>query len=90
VGHLLARRYPPSGPDPSRLRDGIKAVAQFRAPPETDWPYDISKFKEDPPPAAFNDAMKDRLISATSTATRALPSFARCLGSRKRFASARA
>jgi hypothetical protein len=30
------------------------------------------------------------LSSVTSTATRALPSFARCLGSRNRFANARA
>lgn len=33
----------------AQIRDGIKSVGSIGAPPETDWPYDISKFAERPP-----------------------------------------
>lgn len=38
------------------IRDGIKLVNRVGAPPETDWPYDITKFKERPPQQAYDDA----------------------------------
>jgi C1A family cysteine protease len=47
----------------AQIRDGIKAVAKLGAPPETDWPYDISKFTQRPPAQAYTDAKQD-LVSA--------------------------
>lgn len=43
------------------IRDGVKVIAKLGAPPETDWPYDIAKFRERPPAAAFAAAKRDRL-----------------------------
>jgi C1A family cysteine protease len=40
----------------AQIRDGIKSVGQIGACPETDWPYDITKFAEKPPVPAFTDA----------------------------------
>lgn len=38
------------------IRDGIKFVNAYGAPPEADWPYDIQKFAEKPPQQAYDDA----------------------------------
>jgi C1A family cysteine protease len=43
----------------AQLRDGVKAVAKLGICPETDWPYDISKFTQKPPAKAFTDARRD-------------------------------
>jgi C1A family cysteine protease len=40
----------------AQIRDGIKSVGQIGAPPEADWPYDITKFTEKPPTRAYSDA----------------------------------
>lgn len=40
------------------IRDGMKVIGTLGAPPESDWPYDISKFTETPPDSAFSDATK--------------------------------
>jgi C1A family cysteine protease len=40
----------------AQIRDGIKSVGKIGAPPETDWPYDITKFADKPPDPAFQDA----------------------------------
>jgi C1A family cysteine protease len=40
------------------IRDGMKVIATIGSPPETDWPYDIAKFKQKPPAQAFSDALK--------------------------------
>lgn len=45
------------------IRDGLKVVAKQGAPPETDWPYDIAKFRDQPPANAYTDALKDRALS---------------------------
>lgn len=39
----------------AELRDGFKVLAAG-VPPETDWPYDITKFADAPPPKAVGDA----------------------------------
>jgi len=44
------------------IRDGIKSVSKQGAPHETLWPYDISKFRNKPSPAAYKDALKHRAI----------------------------
>lgn len=46
----------------AQIRDGVKSVNQQGAPPETDWPYDISKFAEKPPQNAYADATKHEAI----------------------------
>jgi C1A family cysteine protease len=46
----------------AEIRDGIKSVAQLGAPPETDWPYTISKFAKKPPAKAYKDALKHKAI----------------------------
>jgi C1A family cysteine protease len=43
----------------AQIRDGIKVVATLGAPPEKDWPYDISKFADKPSAKAYSDAKKD-------------------------------
>ena len=43
----------------AELRDGIKVVANEGVPPETDWPYDISRFTEKPPAQAYAEARSD-------------------------------
>jgi len=40
------------------IRDGMKVVGADGVPPESDWPYDISKFTEKPPAKAFEDALQ--------------------------------
>jgi C1A family cysteine protease len=46
----------------AQIRDGIKVVATEGAPPEEDWPYDITKFAERPPQKAYHDAKLDKVI----------------------------
>lgn len=41
-----------------QVRDGIKALNTKGICPETMWGYDISKFKEQPPPAAYTEGAK--------------------------------
>lgn len=45
----------------SSIRESAKAVATYGAPPETDWPYDITKFKIKPSDVAYNDATKTKI-----------------------------
>ena len=46
----------------AEIRDGIKVVASKGAPPETDWPYDVSQFAVQPPAQAYADAVKHEAI----------------------------
>jgi C1A family cysteine protease len=39
------------------IRDSIKVMAKWGAPPEVEWPYDIAKFKDEPPVQSFTDAL---------------------------------
>lgn len=41
------------------IRDSIKVMAKWGAPPETEWPYDITRFRVKPPVQAFTDALND-------------------------------
>jgi C1A family cysteine protease len=42
----------------AEIRDGIKSVAQLGAPPETSWPYDVTKFSKKPPAKVYSEAKK--------------------------------
>jgi C1A family cysteine protease len=44
------------------IRDGFKSVATQGVCPETEWPYDISKFAQEPPAPCFLDAQKYKAI----------------------------
>jgi C1A family cysteine protease len=64
----------------AQIRDGMKVVAKLGVPPETDWPYDISKFTDKPLPLAFTDASKNRVLSYQRV-SRVLNQFKGCLAS---------
>ena len=38
-------------------------VAKLGAPPETEWPYDITAFAQQPPDQVYTDALKDTVVS---------------------------
>ena len=40
----------------AEIRDGIKSINTQGVCPETEWPYDVSKFKDKPPQQAYSDA----------------------------------
>ena len=44
------------------IRDGIKSVAKQGDCPETEWPYDITKFTQKPPAQCFHDALKYKAV----------------------------
>lgn len=41
-----------------QVRDGIKSIVTKGAPPETDYPYDVSKFIQKPPSKLYTEAVK--------------------------------
>lgn len=41
------------------VRDGLKALAQYGCPAESLWPYDIGRFSDRPPQAAYDAAVAD-------------------------------
>jgi C1A family cysteine protease len=62
----------------AQIRDGIKSVATLGAPPETDWPYDIAKFADQPPANAYTDAKQD-LVSVYARVLQDLTQMQGCL-----------
>ena len=65
----------------AQIRDGIKVVAKQGAPPETDWPYDITKFAEQAAGRRRSrDALKDQAVSY-SRVTQDLSQMKGCLAS---------
>lgn len=45
------------------IRDGIKSVARQGVCDETTWPYDTTKFTDKPPPAAYKEALKHKVVT---------------------------
>lgn len=62
----------------AQIRDGIKSIGQQGVCPETDWPYDITKFAVKPPSVAYTDAASNKAISYQRIA-RTLPQMKGCL-----------
>ena len=62
----------------AQVRDGIKSVATLGAPPETDWPYVISEFTDQPPASAYAAAKLD-LVSTYARVSQILPQMQGCL-----------
>jgi C1A family cysteine protease len=48
------------------VRDGAKCLASIGVCPETMWPYDISKFSQDPPPECYTEAAKNKIVTYLS------------------------
>lgn len=57
----------------AEIRDGIKSVAQLGAPPESLWPYDITKFAKKPPAKVYSAAMKHQAVRYARVAQDTLP-----------------
>jgi C1A family cysteine protease len=47
----------------AEIRDGIKSVVSQGVCPETEWPYDITKFTVKPSPQCYTDALKETVTS---------------------------
>ncbi len=62
----------------AQIRDGIKSVVTIGAPPETDWPYDIQEFIQQPPAIAYSDAKMD-LVSSYARVAQNLTQMQGCL-----------
>lgn len=62
------------------IRDGMKVVNSQGAGPESDWLYDISKFRDKPTAQYYKDALLDRAISYQRV-TRSLDQMRACLAS---------
>lgn len=64
----------------AQIRDGIKSVGVRGDCPETEWPYDVAKFKTKPPAACYADALKYKVISYRRI-TQSLAQLKGCLAS---------
>ena len=62
----------------AQIRDGIKSVASQGACHESIWPYDITKFADAPPQAAYDDA-RSHTVSAYQAVVRNLTQMKGCL-----------
>ena len=45
----------------AQIRDGIKVVVKEGYCPESEWPYDTSRFTEKPPESCYGDALRERV-----------------------------
>ena len=46
----------------AEIRDVMKTLAQYGVPYETDWPYDTSKFTEEPPDQSKQDGLQHKAM----------------------------
>ena len=60
------------------IRDGIKSVSKQGVCPETDWPYDISKFTNKPSDQCYQEALQHR-VTSYQRIPRVLNQFKGCL-----------
>jgi C1A family cysteine protease len=52
----------------AQIRDGIKSIGNQGVCPESDWPYDITKFAQKPSAQAYQDAAKSKAITYSRVA----------------------
>ncbi len=50
------------------IREICKALAKYGIAPESDWPYDIGKFTQQPPQMAYADALQHKVVQYLSVA----------------------
>jgi C1A family cysteine protease len=67
-------------------RDGFKAAKRFGTPPETDWPYDVANYAENPPPTAWSDAAEHKLTKSYKSVPRSLNQFKLVLSNKQTIA----
>jgi C1A family cysteine protease len=60
------------------IRNAIKSVVQWGVPPETEWPYDVARFAQQPPIPTYGDAGK-HLALIYESVPQDLQSFKACL-----------
>lgn len=64
----------------AQIRDVVKSANKQGDCPETEWPYDVSKFMIKPPAKCYQDALKDRALSYQRVA-QSLSQMKACLAS---------
>lgn len=47
----------------AQIRDGIKSIAQKGDCPESEWPYDVERFAQKPPPKCYSDGLKEKVLT---------------------------
>jgi C1A family cysteine protease len=47
----------------ARIRDGVKVLQKLGTPPEKEWPYIISKFRDKPSPKCYEDALRNQALT---------------------------
>lgn len=62
----------------AEIRDGIKTINTIGVCPETMWPYDISKFAEEPPKECYEDAVRHKCV-VYKRVTQTLTQLKQCL-----------
>jgi C1A family cysteine protease len=62
----------------AQIRDGIKAVNTLGVCPETEWPYDVTKFTDKPTTNCYTDALKN-VVSSYSNLQQSLANMKDCL-----------
>jgi C1A family cysteine protease len=62
----------------AQIRDGVKSVNKQGAPPESLWPYDITKFEKKPSADAYGQAAKHK-VSSYQRVARSLSQMKGCL-----------
>jgi C1A family cysteine protease len=67
-------------------RDGFKAAKRYGTPPETDWPYDTSKYADDPPQSAWDDAATHKLTKSYKSVPRSVNQFKSVLSNKQTIA----
>ena len=63
----------------AQIRDGIKSVANQGVCPETEWPYDIKKFKINPPLQAYINAQQHTVKEYRRLNNRVISDLKQCL-----------
>jgi C1A family cysteine protease len=62
----------------AQIRDGVKSVAKQGDCPETEWPYDATKYAQKPPAACYKDAVQYKAVSYAAV-TQSLTQLKGCL-----------
>jgi C1A family cysteine protease len=65
----------------AQIRDGIKVLAQYGAPLETDWPYNINQFKVKPNSKAIADAVAFQQLKYERVDNTKITQLQQCLAS---------
>jgi Papain family cysteine protease len=67
-------------------RDGFKAAKRYGTPPETEWPYDTSRYADDPPQSVWQDAATHTLQKPYKSVPRSVNQFKLVLSNRQTIA----